>query len=101
MRVIILIIAMALSSGCSTIVAKTDTGFGHKYNGIELAGTNAFCYNAMAFVLFPPLVVATIPIGILDIATSGVVDTVLYPIDHLIDKDQNERSESKLSCFTF
>jgi len=94
MRLITVFLLITLTSGCSSILAKNSPGFGHPYYGVQASASNAVCVNFFAFVWFPPSFILTVPISIIDVSTSIIVDTVLLPVDIVMSFDSGKRPES-------
>lgn len=85
MKVSLLILTL-LISGCSSFTSRSD-GFGEAYSGAKDAiCDNAFMVNAFsrdAFIVG----FATLPFTISNLVLSTVIDTVLLPIDLIVEKE--------------
>jgi hypothetical protein len=44
------------------------------------------------FIIFPPTLVVTVPIGLADLALSAIADTLLYPIDKMFETTDKPES---------
>ncbi len=68
-------------SGCSTVVSKTTDGFGNSYSGVA----HGICINRYMLDAFGgPAFLASmtvLPFSIINIGLSGIMDTVVLPID--------------------
>ena len=83
------VILLLSLSGCSSILARVgDRGtLGTPYSGVEYAVENGEDCTVAALLSFPPAVIVTVPVSLFDILTSAVADTVLLPLDLLMDDD--------------
>ena len=52
-------------------------------------------------MMFFPALAVTLPVGIFDITTSVVADTVVSPLDIANHDNENSRATSGMSCYTF
>jgi uncharacterized protein YceK len=91
-----LCVSVALT-GCSSLIAHTgeDSQLGKPYSGLEYAIDNAETCDTLMMIGFPPSLLVTIPISVIDIATSTVADTVFLPFDIAVD---NPTTPKKSSC---
>ncbi|MDO6707571.1 YceK/YidQ family lipoprotein [Photobacterium sp. 1_MG-2023] len=89
----VLLLAILLS-GCSSLIARVGENHqnGHPYAGFDYALENAANCNFALFVNAPPLIIFTIPVSLADILASAAMDTVLYPVDALIENDNRHKS---------
>lgn len=87
MKKLCTLLSILVLSGCSSISARVgdDTQAGKPYAGASYAVDNLVDCNVSALLVFPPAPIILLPISIADIALSTVTDTVLLPIDLIID----------------
>ncbi|MGJ8694644.1 MAG: YceK/YidQ family lipoprotein [Thalassotalea sp.] len=93
MRFAAIFLLLSLISGCSSILAKKHEGFGHPYYGAKVSVNNAVCITYVGIVYYPPGFLLTAPLGILDITTSVVMDTIFLPADLIITPKKNTAPE--------
>ena len=85
MRLIVLLVFIILLTSCATRTARTNNGMGHPYIATEVSFLNFQGYNYTAGAYYTPLaLIVTVPLTILDIGLSIIVDTVALPLDILI-----------------
>jgi len=103
MKLIISILLIIITTGCSSILSKSHKGFGHPYEGSKVSVDTALCLNVISLLLFPPAVLVTLPVSIFDVATTAVTETVFLPADLLVipEKDKYYGSPPYLNCNGF
>ena len=89
MKNILLIIVLILLAGCSSIVARTggDGQSGEPYLGFEYSVKNTRACNVAAILSFPPALIVSLPISAVDMVGSLLFDTVIAPIDLVMEKN--------------
>ncbi|UTM56066.1 hypothetical protein L4174_009390 [Photobacterium sp. CCB-ST2H9] len=94
MKILYIIILAISISGCSSIIARVGENHqnGNEYAGFDYALENAANCNFSLFVNAPPAIVLMLPISIADILSSAILDTLLYPIDALIENNNRYKS---------
>jgi uncharacterized protein YceK len=95
MRLLIITLLVLTLSGCSGLLARTGE---NPQTGKPLAGLNHATENALSCSLvvlyeFFPALIVTIPVGLVDMATSFVTDIVLLPIDLIVDEPKHSKAE--------
>lgn len=87
------LVLICLLSACSSITSRVGekSQIGKPYVGFEHSKKNAVECSAVAFIGFPPAVLVTIPIGIVDIMGSAILDTILLPIDLAIEESDKRK----------
>lgn len=95
MRLFIIPVLIVLLSGCSGVLVRTggDNQFGSPLAGLEYASMNTFSCSLAAFYGFPPIILVTIPVGLVDMAASFVTDIVFLPVDLIIDEPEKFKEE--------
>ena len=90
MKYILLVIVLFLLAGCSSIIARTgdDGQSGEPYLGFEYSVKNAKACNVAAILSFPPALIVSLPISVVDIVGSLLLDTVIAPIDLVMEKNR-------------
>ena len=78
----IILLLLVCLSGCSTILAREKNGFGHVYIASDDSLNNGAAANTLG-IYFPPLLILTLPLSIIDLAVALVTDTLLLPVDLL------------------
>ena len=97
MRFALICMAM-LVSACTTILSKGVEGFGTPYLGASNSYKLNVCVNGLLLESkIPFAIVITVPIGIVDLASSTVLDTVLLPVDLSIKGNSDKKRKSKCS----
>jgi uncharacterized protein YceK len=97
MNKLLLSITLIMLHGCSSIAGRVgdDSLLGTPYSGFEYSVENAKNCNLAALLGFPPAIVVTVPISIVDMIGSLALDTVIVPIDLLVE---NENDYKKSLC---
>ena len=95
MKRILLVALIILMCGCSTIRVKKDKGFGHPYEGLTYSSEEWLCIWAISAYPFPPFLLFTFPMGVLDIVSSAVADTIILPIDLCVTNDKGRKKGGK------
>ena len=82
------LVLFCLLSACSSIISRVGekSQIGKPYVGFKHSTRNAAECSFAAFLSFPPAVLVTIPIGIVDIMGSAILDTILLPLDLAIEE---------------
>ncbi|UIP26740.1 YceK/YidQ family lipoprotein [Photobacterium sp. TLY01] len=93
MRKMSLLLCVCLLTGCSSIASRVGSGYqvGQPYGGFDYATDNAEC-NVYALLAFPPIVIVTIPLSVVDIVTSAALDTALLPLDLILEDNGNHKT---------
>lgn len=93
MKFFLWLVMLSLLSACSSITSRVgeDSQVGKPYVGFEHSQTNAVECSAVAFIGFPPALLVTVPIGILDIMGSAILDTILLPIDLALEGSEKRK----------
>lgn len=95
MRLLIISLLIFTLSGCSGVLVRTgkDNQFGSPLAGLEYASMNTMSCSIAAFYVFPPVILVTIPVGLVDMAASFVTDIVFLPVDLIIDEPEEFKEE--------
>ena len=98
MKLIILVVLITQIVGCTSLISKNRKGFGHPYDGAKASINNAVCTNQLGIIVFPPLILLTIPASIIDISATAIADTIFLPADLLITPEKNIPISSQKSA---
>jgi len=94
----IIVVALLISlCGCSFIGARTGkfNSMGVTYSGLDYSLDNAAECNALFLLGFPPLLLVTLPISAVDISSSAVLDTLIYPVDLMVREEESNNFRYK------
>jgi len=91
-----LFIAILIVNGCSlfgnsTMNSRDRNGIGHSYIATEQSIHNFGATNEIALTFFPPAIVITLPLTVLDVAIGAATDTLLLPLDLIGQPEKDER----------
>ncbi|HHQ4672414.1 TPA: YceK/YidQ family lipoprotein [Aeromonas veronii] len=86
MRLLIWLAICLSLTGCATITSRMgkDSTWGHPYSSVQTAVDNGEECMVISALAAPPLLLFTIPLTLVDIGASLLVDTVMLPADLVI-----------------
>lgn len=96
LSILLLFLATLFMEGCSTIVSKQEGRWGESYSGLNYSLERwPEYYHACIFA--PPLLLAVIPASAIDIPLSAIADTIILPVDLIIQKGSPARIDEEAS----
>ena len=93
LRIFQYLVLLCLLSACSSIISRVGekSQIGKPYVGLKHSTWNAAECSFAALLSFPPAVLVTIPLGIVDIMGSAILDTILLPLDLAIEESDTTK----------
>jgi len=86
----VLIITSCISS-CSVVTSRNNNGVGHVYIATEESINSFMAINALSMMYLVVPLVITLPLTTADLAVSIVTDTIMLPVDLIVDSESKER----------
>jgi uncharacterized protein YceK len=89
------LISMLLAS-CSSVASRVGENYqwGRPYAGLGYALENMKNCNVAALITFPPALLVSLPVSLVDLVFSAVSETVLLPVDWLIESGEEQHKRS-------